>query len=327
MVQMLLIGLGAGACSALLFASVASGSMLSIGLFYLAPLPILLAGIVWGHAIGLTAVGAAALALLIALGRWYFIAHLVAVGLPSYFLAYFALLARQGPQKHQLEWYPVGRLVLWGALLAAGSSVISIPAFGFDLESYRATLRAAFERVLRAQTATPAGEALRLPGGNVQAVLDLLVIVIPPSAAVLSMVTSLGNLWLAGRIALLSGRLKRPWPDIAGMSLPPGAPLVLVAAVAVSFLDNLAGLAASLLTATLLAAYAMLGLAVIHAATRAFPGRALILTAVWLSVFLIGWTILLIVILGLIEPFWNLRARAARRGGPPQLPTSRSSNE
>ncbi len=44
MVQIVLIGLGAGVASALLFASIASGSPISILLFYLAPLPILLAG-------------------------------------------------------------------------------------------------------------------------------------------------------------------------------------------------------------------------------------------------------------------------------------------
>ena len=45
--QVLLIGLGAGIVSALLFVSLASGSLLSIALFYLAPLPIMLAGLGW----------------------------------------------------------------------------------------------------------------------------------------------------------------------------------------------------------------------------------------------------------------------------------------
>ena len=37
-----LIGLGSGAASALLFASLTSGSYLSIALFYLAPLPLMI---------------------------------------------------------------------------------------------------------------------------------------------------------------------------------------------------------------------------------------------------------------------------------------------
>ncbi len=49
MVQVVLIGVGAGAATALLFASVASGSALSVPLFYLAPLPILIAAMGWSH--------------------------------------------------------------------------------------------------------------------------------------------------------------------------------------------------------------------------------------------------------------------------------------
>ena len=49
MMQIVLIGLGAGAAAALLFASVASGSPLSVLLFYLAPLPILIAALGWSH--------------------------------------------------------------------------------------------------------------------------------------------------------------------------------------------------------------------------------------------------------------------------------------
>ena len=49
MMQLYLIGMSAGAAAALLFASVASGSPLSVLLFYLAPLPILIAALGWSH--------------------------------------------------------------------------------------------------------------------------------------------------------------------------------------------------------------------------------------------------------------------------------------
>ena len=49
MMQIAFIGIGAGVAAALLFASVTSGSWLSILLFYLAPLPILIAGLGWSH--------------------------------------------------------------------------------------------------------------------------------------------------------------------------------------------------------------------------------------------------------------------------------------
>ena len=55
MMQILLVGLGAGAAAALLFASVVSGSIAAIFLFYIAPLPILIAALGWSHLAGLVA--------------------------------------------------------------------------------------------------------------------------------------------------------------------------------------------------------------------------------------------------------------------------------
>ena len=63
MVQIVLIGLGAGVAAALLFASVVSGSFAAIFLFYLAPLPILIAALGWSQWAGLIAAASAALAI------------------------------------------------------------------------------------------------------------------------------------------------------------------------------------------------------------------------------------------------------------------------
>src|SRR5580704_3710198 len=119
MVQIILIGLAAGVAAALLLASFASGSLLSIVLFYLAPLPVMIAALGWSHIAGLLAALVAATALAAAFGGLFFVAFLIAVGLPAWWLSYLALLARPAgaPAGGGIEWYPVGRLVIWGALL------------------------------------------------------------------------------------------------------------------------------------------------------------------------------------------------------------------
>ncbi|MFD2031197.1 hypothetical protein ACFSKM_14610 [Ancylobacter dichloromethanicus] len=63
MVQNWLIALGAGAASALLVATVATGSPLALPLFYLAPLPVLIVGLGWTHRAALIAASAAAVAI------------------------------------------------------------------------------------------------------------------------------------------------------------------------------------------------------------------------------------------------------------------------
>jgi hypothetical protein len=321
MMWIVLIGLGAGVTSALLFAAVATGQPFAIALFYLTPLPILLAGIAWNHLAGAVAAATAAAILGAFLGYWLVLAFLIAIGLPTYTLAYLAMLARPSGNGSggQLEWYPVGRLVLAAALIAATATALSIPAFGIDADSYRAGLRAAFERVLRAQTATPAGEPLVLPGvRDTKATLEVLAIVMPPAAACFSMITLMANLWLAGRVARMSGRLARPWPDIGAMRFPNGAPILLAVMIAGTFVPGLVGLVSSFFAATLLLAYAILGFAILHGATRAISARLVILIGAWVAVLMLGWPIFVVAILGLADTFIDLRGRLGK-GGPPDL--------
>src|ERR1700687_5845576 len=124
MMQFGLIGIGAGAAAALLFASVTSGSWLSIILFYLAPLPIMIAGLGWSYWAALIAALTGALALGLVFGTVFFFAFLAGAGIPACWLGYLAMLARpltaggNGKSAPALEWYPPGRLVVWAAVLA-----------------------------------------------------------------------------------------------------------------------------------------------------------------------------------------------------------------
>ena len=320
MMQIVPIGLGAGLASALLFASIASGSPVAIVLFYLAPLPILLAGIGWNHLAALVAAIAAAVGLGTLFGFWFFLAHLAGVGIPAYFLAYVAMLGRHTPDG-TMEWYPAGKLVLWTAGLAAAATALTIPVFGTDLETYRASVKQIFERVIRLQLGTPAGEPLKLPsGGNAAVALDLLATMMPPVAATIAMLTTLFNLWLAGRIARISGRLARTWPDLSETSFPAMTPVVLLAAIALSFVASIVGVAAGMLAACLLLAYAILGFAVIHQLTRPLSARGFILGGVWLVVLVLGWPVIVVALIGLADGLLDLRKTNKPNSNLPNRP-------
>ena len=81
----------------------------------------------------------------------------------------------------------------------------------------------------------------------------------PIRLAALSLITTLLNLWLAGRITLASGRLTRPWPDLASFTLPSGATLALLAAIALSFAGGVPGHVGSGFAGAFTMAFAMLG--------------------------------------------------------------------
>ncbi len=323
MMQFGLIGIGAGAAAALLFASVTSGSLLSVLLFYMAPLPMMIAGLGWSHWSALIGAFSGALAVAALFGPVFFIAFMASAGLPAWWLSYLAMLARpvdagSNGGAPALEWYPTGRLVMWAAILAVVVVVAAIPNFGTDADSFRAGMRHALAALLQVETGTARGDSLTVPGiSNTQKLLDFLVKALPLAAAVLASITNLINLWLAGRIVKFSGRLTRPWPELAAMSFPRPLAGVLASAAVVTLFGGMLGIVASVLVATLLMAYGVLGFAVLHAITQGMRARGLVLSGVYAAVFVIGWPVLALCLLGLIETAIDLRARIAHTRGIP----------
>jgi len=304
MIQIVLVGLGAGAAAALLFASVVSGSLAAVFLFYLAPLPIMIAALGWSHLAGLIAAASATAVVGVLSGVFLIAVPVIAFG--AWWLGYLAMLARPATNGggDVLEWYPVGRLVLWAAVIGTLIVAAAVPNFGMDQESLQAALRKTYERILRDQ-----------------ALIDVLVVAVPPAAAIFSTITSVFNLWLAARVVKISGRLKRPWPDLAALALPPSTSALLAATIAGSFLPDLAGVLSGVFAASLLMAFAILGFAVLHAITRGMRARIVTLTGLYAAAAVFGWPVLAVALLGLAESILNIRSRVARKRGPPSLRT------
>jgi hypothetical protein len=320
MLRIILIGLGAGAASALLFASVARGSPLAFVLANFAQLPIMIAAVGWTHLAAIAAVLFASAGLAIAFGGTVTFAFLLGIGLPAWWIGYLALLARpsSAPESTDVEWFPVGRIVVWTAIAAAGVVIATMLRYGFDLAQMQAGLRRELEIALRFLSGSPSGSPLRLPNiRDPERLLDVLVLIVPPLKATALTITILLNLWLAAMVVRISGGLRRPWPRIADMSFPPFAATVLAIAVAGTFLPDLIGLIGSVFSASLLFAYALLGLAVTHAVTAGVAGRGFMLTGLYVTVCLFGWPILLMSFVGLLETMVALRARVAARRPPP----------
>jgi hypothetical protein len=318
MIQIVTIGISAGAAAALLFASVTSGSLLSIPLFYLAPLPILIAGLGWSHWAAMTAALAGALGLGAVFGTVFLLAFSAAAGFPAWWLGYLAMLARpvatangsvQGAPS--FEWYPPGRLVVWSAALGILVVLVAIPNFGIDADSFRGGLRDALAATLRLN-----GAPTRI-GGNTERLVEILVNVIPPVAAMVATVINLFNLWLAARVVKFSGRLARPWPQLSLMTFPPLVSAALGIAVVLSFLDGILGIVGGIVAASLILAYGVLGFAVLHAITQGMSARSFVLSVTYAGVILFGWPMLALCLLGLVETAIGLRARVSAKRAPP----------
>src|SRR3981081_4545856 len=133
----ILIALAAGCASALMFASTISGALISLVLFYLAPLPLMVAALGWGP-LSATIGGIAAASGLGALfGLTYCIAFVLTVALPAWWLGHLAFVGRPvhhgaaagngpSPVAPELEWYPVGRILLWISGFAALTTIAAL---------------------------------------------------------------------------------------------------------------------------------------------------------------------------------------------------------
>ena len=94
MIAILLVAIAAGCASALMFASIISGALISLLLFYLAPLPLMVAALAWGSLCASIGGIAAANSLGAIFGLPYCLAFAVTVALPAWWLGHLALLGR-----------------------------------------------------------------------------------------------------------------------------------------------------------------------------------------------------------------------------------------
>jgi hypothetical protein len=189
---------------------------------------------------------------------------------------------------------------------------------GMDAASFQAQMHKALAALLRVESGDGAGQPLSVPGiSNTQRLIDFLVAALPPAAAVLATITNVVNLWLAGRIVQFSSRLKRPWPELAAMTLPRELTAALALAAVLSFVGGLIGIMAGVAMAALMVAFGVLGFAVLHAITKGIGSRAFLLGGVYAAVLAFGWPILVLCLIGLIETVADLRGRVARMRAPP----------
>jgi hypothetical protein len=325
MTMTVLIAIAAGSASALMFASIISGALISLLLLYFAPLPLMVAALGWGPLAATIGGIGAATGLGAIFGLPFCIAFVLMMALPAWWLGHLGLLGRPiangtssgngaAPVVPALEWYPVGRILLWISGFAVLITMASLLTLGTDAAAITQTLRTGLLQIL--------GPRVTASGDEIMQRIDTWVAIAPAVGANSTMTMLTLNFWLAAKITATSGRLHRPWPVLKTTELPPMTLVALSVAIALCFTGGLLAMSAQIVTAALLMTYALIGLAVLHTLTLGLKSRMLWLSCTY-AVLVVsgGWLIVTMVILGIADAIFGLRRRYLR-GRPPPLPAS-----
>jgi Predicted membrane protein (DUF2232) len=313
----ILIGLGAGLISAIVFASATTGPVfMRFLLFLLTPLAIGLAALGWGQRSGMVAaITASALVALMTANPALGLMFAATQAGPILFLVHRANLYRDRPgdgnQPASREWYPTGQLVLWAAAISALVAIVALVAVSNgSIEGLQAQLTDQIEKSIKASL-PQIDKQNALSPEDIATLTKVAVGFVPAGLAMSMMAGLLFSLWLAARIAASAGHLQRPWPDVAAMVFPAGTALALVASLIAAQLGGLFAVAGTAASGVLLFAYFLLGLAVVHYISRGNSWRPFLLWALYISLLFLNTVGILIVILfGLSETFLQLRRRA-----------------
>ena len=235
-----LLSLAAGIISAVVFASATTGAMLlRVVLFFLTPLSLYLAGLGLGTvAAAIAGITATTLVLLMA-NPLAAEVYAISTALPALVCTRLAVLSRDTDGER--EWYPIGRIVAVAAVFAGVFAILALILHGrrsrsADQAAPRCRTRASSRqscRVFQVRRQSPPPRSTTITRSTLSS--------LPWALGLLAMGTILLNLWLAGRITLASGRLKRPWPDLANFTMPASATFALLVALGLSFVDGMRG--------------------------------------------------------------------------------------
>lgn len=326
MPQHWLIGLGAGLVSAVVFVSASTGPMhMRAVLFALTPLAIALAGLGWGWRTGLIAGITGAAVLAIVSGNPLLTAvFALTQAMPMVVLVYLAGLSRPAEEGDvqtstntspaaALEWYPIGRLVIWAVGLSALIAVGLIVAFGATDPAFISDLEAKLAETIKSNMEGISGDT-PLSDENIAALTKLAIAMMPAGGAIALAASLLFSLWISARITHASEQFERPWPDLSAITYPTGTAFCLALAMAATFLPQPFEMLAAAVLGALLFAYLLLGLAVVHYTTRGNPWRSFALWALYVGVLFAKGVALIVILLGISETFLRLRSKY---GGPP----------
>ena len=313
------IGVASGLAAALLFLVVRTGSVFALLLDIFAPLPLLIAALGWGPRSALVGMTSGTLVVTALIPGAAGLIFGLGIALPSWIMGVLLLMHRQ--EGEHILFMPVGICLLATALINALMALCMAMMIGGDIDG----LTKAFAQIIEAISTAHPG-ALAPLGLSKDDLAKVMTQTAPPIFAALGVFSSVALLWVAASLVNLSGRLMRPWPDLAQTTMPASIlALTGLSAVLSVLFDGFGGLYARCVLLALLSAYVLEGMGVVLIITRGMRSRSFIL-GVFATLTLIlpplaGPVLLGLALLGIVDRMTGIRRRVIARSAQAPLPT------
>jgi hypothetical protein len=291
----------AGLISSAMFLSLMTGLPGMVMLAYFVQLPLIFAGLTLGVAGSVIAVASGLLVTGLVAGMVAAAIYTVVQALPAVFVVRQALLARE--VEGRIEWYPPGLLLAQLAMIATAGLVLAFMVLLGQPGGFKGTVETFVVGALREFGALE-------PEVHPSPQFDQMLFLFPGLMGVSWLIMVVLNLVGAQILAIRMQWQRRPSPDFGALELPRW----LWPAIALAALVSLVGgegpgfLARSALL-VLLVPHGFLGLAVLHTLARRWSHPGLALVLIYGSILILGWPLLLVVMLGLVEDWAGLRQR------------------
>ena len=296
----MLIVVGAGAISgfaSLAFLSGVPGALLVV---YLAPLPLLLVGLDQGikavSIAGVSGIVTSTVAGTMLSGGLFTVIH----AFPAWIIVRQALLKYSAPDTKNKEWYPAGSILCILSVFSSGILMMIIVWSQGEVGGLRGLIKSYLDQVFT--YVMPVDDVLR--GDLVQ----LMVPLFPGYMGTSWVLMVVFNASIALAILTRFDRTERPKSKLANLMLPDWMSWFIVVSASIALLsqEELEFFSRNL-TLILAVPFFFLGLAIFHklASHAAFP--RMLLTAIYVALFLSGWIALVVIITGIIEQWFGLR--------------------
>jgi len=334
----LLIAAVGGLIAAAMYLAVVAGGLGGMILVYLAPLPVFAVGLGLGTPAVVVAGAVGALAIALIGGPMAAAQFAATIGLPVGFVVRQALRCRpvavdgmppEGSSAHQdgpahqdglggrvkiaVEWYPPGGLVSWLCGFALVAFILALPFLAGDHGDIEASVRQFLIDALGALPGSGTGATAGMADARLAEIATQFAAWLPGLMATFWVLMLAVNGVLAQGVLVRFGRNLRPSPTVAAITVPVVIPVAFAAAVLLGAVDTgEAGVIGRNLALILAVPLFFGGLAVVHALAKRVKARVPILVGIYVALFLLGWPIVVIVALGMIEQWVGLRGRLAR---------------